>query len=43
MQIPKIETKIDKKFLLFKIIAFELVPVNSKYFKENTCHRQSMF
>ena len=33
--------KIDKKFLIFQIIAFELVAVNSLYCYENACRWQS--
>ena len=29
--------------LIFYIIAFDVVPAASKYNKENTCDRQSMF
>ena len=32
-----------KSFLVFQTIAFELVPANCKYYKENTCHPMSMF
>ena len=30
-------------FLVFEIIAFDIVPADSKYNKENTCDRQPMF
>ena len=30
-------------FLVFEIIAFDIVPADSKYNKENTCDRQRMF
>ena len=30
-------------FLVFQIIAFDIVPADSKYNKENTCDRQPMF
>ena len=43
MQISKLERKNDKMFLVFYIIAFELVLANLKYYKENTCHPQSVF
>ena len=39
----KMAKKFNKILLRFYIIAFELVPANSKYYKENTCHRQTMF
>ena len=32
----------EKCFFVFKIIASQLVAVNSHYYKEHTCHRQSM-
>ena len=35
--------KKEKIFLLFQIIAFEIVRADSKYKKENTCDRQSRF
>ena len=34
--------KIEENFLVFQIIAFELVAVNSPYYYENTRSRQSM-
>ena len=37
------ERKIDKNFLPFQIIAFDTVPADSKYKKENICDSQSMF
>ena len=43
MQISKMDRKIDKMFLVFKIIAFDIVTADSKYYKDITCHRQSMF
>ena len=43
MKISKMERKIEKMLLVFSIIAFDIVPADSKYNKENTCNRQSMF
>ena len=37
------EREIEKTILVFQIIAFDIVPKDSKYNKENTCDRQSMF
>ena len=37
------EKQFNKMFLFFSIIAFELDPVNFKYYKGNTCHQQKMF
>ena len=34
--------KIKKKFLVFEIIASEIVAVNGLYYEGNTCHGQSM-
>ena len=36
------EQKIDKKFLVFHLIAFELAVANSRNIEQDTCHRQSM-
>ena len=41
MKISKMEKKIEKK--VFQITAFDIVAAYSKYNKENTCERQSMF
>ena len=35
--------KIDNMILVFYRIAFDVVPADFKYYKENTCHRESMF
>ena len=43
MNISKMERKIQEMLLVFYIIAFDVVPADSKYKKENTCDRQSMF
>ena len=43
MKISKMERKIHGMFLVFSIIAFDVVPADYKYNKENTCDRQSMF
>ena len=32
-----------KKFVVFKIILFERLAVNSDYYEENTCQRLSMY
>ena len=37
------EQKIQKKFLVFQIIAFELGVANSRNLEQDTCHRQSMY
>ena len=42
MKIPEIEQKIEKKFSIFKIIAFELGATNSHNPQQDTCHQQSM-
>ena len=42
-KISKMEKKIEKIILLCWIIAFDTVPADSKYNKENTCDRLSMF
>ena len=39
----KMERKIEEMFLVFSIVAFDVVPAGSKYNIENTCDRQSMF
>ena len=36
------EWKIEKKYSVFEIKAFEVVPENSAYCDRNTCHRKSM-
>ena len=42
MCILEICQKMEKTFFAFKIIAFELVAVNSHCYKESTCHRESI-
>ena len=42
MCILEMNQKMEKKFFAFKIIAFELVAVNSHCYKESSCHRESM-
>ena len=41
MHILEMEWKIQKKFSVFEIIAFEVVDENSAYCGRNTYHRQS--
>ena len=36
------EEKDEKKFFVFQIIVTDLAAASSHYYKENTCHRQSM-
>ena len=36
------QRKIEKKFLVFEIIASEMAAVNCLYYEGNTCHGQSM-
>ena len=36
------QKKIEKKFLVFEIIASQMAPVNCLYYEGNTCHGQSM-
>ena len=36
------QRKIEKKLLVFEIIASEMAAVNCLYYKGNTCHGQSM-
>ena len=36
------QQNIQKKFLVFKISAFDLVVINSIYYGENTWNQQSM-
>ena len=36
------QRKIEKKFLVSEIIAFEMAAVNCLYYEEKTCHSQSM-
>ena len=43
MKISKMEKNIEKRFLVFQIIAVDVVPADKKYNKENTCDRQTMF
>ena len=40
MLFPKKQENIEKKRLVFKINAFELVAVKSLYYDENTWHRE---
>ena len=35
--------KIEKRFLFSEIIALDIVPGNYNCYKENTCHRHSLF
>ena len=42
MQIPKMQQKFQKKFLLFQIIASDLAALNCLHQEENTCDGQSM-
>ena len=43
MQIPEMERKNDKKFFVFKIIAFESRTINSNNPEQDSCHWQSMY
>ena len=43
MHIPEIGQKNQKKFMILKIIAFELWTTNSHNPKQDTCHSQSMY
>ena len=36
------QKKIEKKFLVFEIIASEMAAVNCLYYEGYTCHRKSM-
>ena len=36
------EKKIQKKFFVFQIIAFELGDANCRNIEQDTCHRQPM-
>ena len=36
------QKKIEKRFLVFQIIASEMVAVNCLYYEGNTCHGKSM-
>ena len=36
------EQKLEKKFFVFQIIAFELGVANSRNLEQDICHRQSM-
>ena len=38
----KKKEKIDKKFLVSEIIAWEIAAVNCLYYEGNTCHGNSM-
>ena len=42
MKIQEMEQKIEKKFFVFQIIAFELGVTNSHNLEQDTCRRQSM-
>ena len=42
MQIQEMEQRMQKMFLPFQIIAFELGVANSHKLEQDTCHRQSM-
>ena len=42
MHISEMEKKIQKKFFVYEIMAFEIVAVNSAYICRNTCHPQLM-
>ena len=42
MNISKMDKKIDKIILVFQIAAFDKVAADSNYYKENTCHSQSI-
>ena len=42
MRISKIERKIEQIFLVFQIIAFDIIPAESTYTQENTCDRESI-
>ena len=42
MQIPEIEEKVEKKFFVFQIIAFELGIANSRNLEQGICHVESM-
>ena len=39
---PEMKEKIEKNFLFFKIIAFDLGLANSHKLQQDTLHRQSM-
>ena len=41
MYISEMQKKIEKKFRVLEISAFELVAVNSRDSKQNACNRQS--
>ena len=43
MKISKMERKIEKIFLAFYVIAYDTVIADSKYNKQYTCDRQSIF
>ena len=36
------QRKIEKRFLVSEIIAFEMAAVNCLYYEGNTCHGESM-
>ena len=42
IEIAEMEQKIQKKFFLFQIVAFELGVANSRNIEQDTCHRQPM-
>ena len=41
LQISEIKQKIEKELFPYEIIAFELIAVNSHYYKESTCDQHS--
>ena len=43
MKVLRMERKTEKMFLVFWIIALDIVTADSKYNKQNICDRQSMF
>ena len=40
--IPEMEEEVDKKFFVFRIIAFELGVANSHNLQQDTCHPETM-
>ena len=42
MEIPEIEQKIQEKFFVFQVIAFQLGVGNSRNIEQVTCHQQPM-
>ena len=41
LQISEIKQKIEKELFPYEIIAFELIAVNSHYYRESTCDQHS--